>query len=44
MDGNIEQHVCNKFCVKLGESDTKPLEILREAFGERSLNRTAVSE
>jgi hypothetical protein len=39
MDGKIEQRVCNKFCVKL-----EPLEMLREAFGEHYLSRTAVSE
>jgi hypothetical protein len=33
MDGKIE-HVCNKVCVKLGNSATKTLEMLRAAFGE----------
>jgi hypothetical protein len=41
MDGNIEQHVCNKFCVELGKSTTKTLEVLCEAFGEYSLSQTA---
>jgi hypothetical protein len=38
----IEQHVCNKFCVKLGKSSTKTPEMLREAFEEHSLSQTAV--
>jgi predicted Na+-dependent transporter len=42
MDGKIEQHVCIKFCVKLGISATETLEMFREAFGEHSLSRTAV--
>jgi hypothetical protein len=42
MDGKIEQGVCIKFCVKLGKSATESLEMLREAFGEHSLSRTAV--
>jgi hypothetical protein len=44
MDGKIEQHVCIKFCVKLGKSATETLKMLREAFGEHSLSRTAVFE
>jgi hypothetical protein len=44
MDGKIEQHVCIKFCVKLGKSTTETLAILREAFGEHSLSWTAVFE
>jgi hypothetical protein len=44
MDGKIEQPVCIKFCVKLGKSATETLEMLREAFGEYSLSRTAVFE
>jgi hypothetical protein len=42
MDGKIEQRVCIKFCVKLGKSDTKIPEMLREDFGEHSLSRTVV--
>jgi hypothetical protein len=41
-DGKIEQRVCIKFCVKLGKSANGTLEMLREAFGEYSLSRTAV--
>jgi hypothetical protein len=37
MDGQIEQHICTKFCAKLGKSTTKTLEMLHEAFGEHSL-------
>jgi hypothetical protein len=44
MDGKTEQRVCIKFCVKLGKSATKTLEMLREAFGEYSLSWAAVSE
>jgi hypothetical protein len=36
MDGKIKQHVCIKFCVKLGKSDIVTLEMLLEAFGEHS--------
>jgi hypothetical protein len=39
MDGNIEQHVCIKLCVKLSKSATETLEMLREA-----LSQTAVFE
>jgi hypothetical protein len=34
MDGKIEQHACIKFYVKVGKSNTEPLEMLYEAFGE----------
>jgi hypothetical protein len=44
IDGKIEQHVCIKFCVKLGKSATETLEIFREAFGEHSLCWTAFFE
>jgi hypothetical protein len=44
MDGKIEQHICIKFCVKLGKSTTKTLEMLHEPFGEHSLSSTAVFE
>jgi hypothetical protein len=44
MDSKIEQRVCIKFCMKLGKSTTEGPEMLREAFGEHSLNRTAVLE
>jgi hypothetical protein len=44
MDSKIEQRACIKFSVKLGKSATKTLEMLREAFGEHSLNRAAVFE
>jgi hypothetical protein len=43
-DGKIEQHVCIKFCVKLGKSSIKTLEMLYETFGEHSLSRTVVFE
>jgi hypothetical protein len=38
MDGKIEQRV------KLGNSATETLEMLREDFGEHSLSRTAIFE
>jgi hypothetical protein len=44
MDGKIEQRVCTKFCLKLGKSDTKTLEMLHAAFGEHSLSWTAFFE
>jgi hypothetical protein len=44
MDGKIEQCVCIKFCVKLGKSATKTLEMLREALGEHPLSQTTVFE
>jgi hypothetical protein len=45
MVGKIEQSVCIRFCVKLlGKSATEILAMLREAFGEHSLRRTAVFE
>jgi hypothetical protein len=44
IDGKIDQHVCIKFCMKLGKYATETLEMLREAFGEHSLCLTAVFE
>jgi hypothetical protein len=44
MYGKIKQCVCIKFCMKLGKSATETYEMLCEAFGEHSLNRTAVFE
>jgi hypothetical protein len=44
MDGKIEQHVCIKFCVKLGKSTTKILEMFHDAFGDYFLSRAVVSE
>jgi hypothetical protein len=44
MDGKLEQRVCIKFCLKLGKSAAETIEMLREAFGEHSLSRTAVFE
>jgi hypothetical protein len=35
MDGKIEQHVCIKFCVRLGKSATETLEMLCDALGEQ---------
>jgi hypothetical protein len=49
MDGKIEQRVCIKFCVKLGKSAIKTLEMLCEALenilqaGQRFLNGIRVS-
>jgi hypothetical protein len=43
MDCKTKQHVCIKFCVKLGKSATETLEMLHEAFGEHSLNWTAMA-
>jgi hypothetical protein len=44
MNGKIEQRVCIKFCVKVGNSATETSEMLCEAFGEHSLSWTAVFE
>jgi hypothetical protein len=44
MVGKIKQRVCVKFCVELGKSPTETIQMLREAFGEYSLSRTAVFE
>jgi hypothetical protein len=44
MDGKIKQRVCTKFCVKLGKSTAKILEMLLEVFGEHSVSWTAVFE
>jgi hypothetical protein len=44
MDGNTEQCVSIKFCMKLSKSITKTLKLLCEAFGEHSLSQTAVFE
>jgi hypothetical protein len=44
VDGKIKQHVCIKFCMKLGKSATKILEMPREAFEEHSSSRTMVLE
>jgi hypothetical protein len=38
MDGKIKKRVCIRFCVKLGKSTAKTLEMLREAFGEHFLS------
>jgi hypothetical protein len=44
MDGKLKQHVCIKFCMKLGKSTTENLEMFRDVFEELSLSRTVVSE
>jgi hypothetical protein len=44
MDGKIEECVCINFCMKLGKSATKTLEMLCGAFGEHSLSRRAIFE
>jgi hypothetical protein len=44
MDGRIERHVRIKFCLKLGKSAIETVEMLPNAFGKHTLNRTAVFE
>jgi hypothetical protein len=39
IDGETEQRVCSRFCVKLGKSTIETLEMLHEAFGEHCLSR-----
>jgi hypothetical protein len=40
MDGKMEQHVCMKFCLKLGKSTTETFGMLWKAFEGHSLSRT----
>jgi uncharacterized metal-binding protein len=44
VDGKIEQHVCIKFCMKLGKSAAETLKMLHEAFEVHSLSWTVVFE
>jgi hypothetical protein len=44
LDGKVKQRICIKFCVKLGKSSSKTLEMFREAFGEHSSCRKEVFE
>jgi hypothetical protein len=44
MDDKFEQRVFIKFRVKLANSATETFEMIRLAFGEHSLSRTAVFE
>jgi hypothetical protein len=41
MVGKIEQRVCIRFCVELG---AETLQMIHEAFGEHSLNRSVIFE
>ncbi|UYV69931.1 hypothetical protein LAZ67_7001250 [Cordylochernes scorpioides] len=40
MDNKIEQHVCLKFCFRIGKSASESFALLQEAFGENSLKRS----
>jgi hypothetical protein len=44
MDVLKEQHVCNKFCWKLGKTTTETYEMPQQAFGETALSRSKTSE
>jgi hypothetical protein len=44
MDGEIKECVSIKYCMELGKTTVKTLEMLHEAFGEHSLCLTAVFE
>jgi hypothetical protein len=44
MDGKIKECVCIKFCMELGKTTAKTLEMHCEAFGEHSLCLTNVYE
>jgi plasmid maintenance system killer protein len=39
MDVRFEQRVNIKFCVKLGKTATKTLQLLRDAYGDEALPR-----
>jgi hypothetical protein len=39
-----EQHVCVKFCFKLGNTFSDTFEILKQAFGEEAMSRTQTHE
>jgi hypothetical protein len=39
-----EQHMCIKFCVKLGRNGVETFEMLRTAFGEQCLSRARIFE
>ena len=39
-----EQRICVKFCVKIGKSVTKTIEMLKIAFGEEAMCRTQTYE
>ena len=39
-----EQRICIKFCVKLGKTGSETLEMLKTAFGDAALAKTAVYE
>jgi hypothetical protein len=40
----IRQRVCITFCTNIGKGVTETLPMIRQAFGEESLNRTRVFE
>ena len=42
MDVRFEQRVNIKFCVKLGKTATKTLQLLRDAYGDEALSRARV--
>jgi hypothetical protein len=44
MDVLNEQHVCIKFCQKLGKTATETYEMLQQAFGETALSQSKTSE
>jgi hypothetical protein len=44
MSEEQEQHVCIKFCVKLGRNGVETLEMLQTAFGEQCLSRAHIFE
>jgi AraC-like DNA-binding protein len=44
MDVLKKQHVCNKFCQKLGKTATETYEMLQQAFRETALSRSKTFE
>ena len=42
MCGSTEQHICIKFCFKIGKPATETYQLLQQAYGEDAMGRTQV--